>query len=302
MEHADIPGRQEHIRLYANFPAYRTSEVKEKPGAALTEARISMLPSVHSGSPGPPASYFNLTLMRRDAFVIADRHGRWILPLERCGPQRCSYRGRCTAAPPHAPAGSTGSGRWPAFWEGKPLEEPMVGKCHCYYGASGSECQVDEPSACYNGCSGHGSCVLARCHCRDGWWGLDCSREAARPRHFGRQLTGGGMLQYRNTSALAEGGSPPSRLSNRTREAEGTGSTPTPSLPGRPRFAIYIYELPPSLTLRHEVDRWPGYKGHYPNYTAYQLFLARLLADWSIRTEDPEEATLFYVPAMAYGE
>jgi hypothetical protein len=41
--------------------------------------------------------------------------------------------------------------------------------------------------------------------------------------------------------------------------------------------------------------------GHDPIYIAYQQFMAALLQDWTVRTEDPWEATMFYVPALTYG-
>ena len=111
------------------------------------------------------------------------------------------------------------------------------------------------------------------------------------------------------------GGSPLLHTGNRTGELPPPGSDgtagPSPSEPLRvpdrvighgpaPRLAIYVYELPPSVALRYEVDTEPGFRGHDPIYTAYQHFLARLLADWAVRTEDPGEATLFYVPALGY--
>jgi hypothetical protein len=33
-------------------------------------------------------------------------------------------------------------------------------------------------------------------------------------------------------------------------------------------------------------------------YLAHNAFLSRLLVDWDVRTEDPWEADLFYVPAL----
>ena len=35
-----------------------------------------------------------------------------------------------------------------------------------------------------------------------------------------------------------------------------------------------------------------------PIYIAHLRFLERLLSDWAVRTEDPYEANLFYVPAF----
>ncbi len=37
---------------------------------------------------------------------------------------------------------------------------------------------------------------------------------------------------------------------------------------------------------------------HDPIYTAYRHFYDAFSADWSVRTEDPWEANMFYVPAL----
>ena len=44
----------------------------------------------------------------------------------------------------------------------------------------------------------------------------------------------------------------------------------------------------------------PGWRDHHEHYIAFWMFLERLLNDSSIRTDDPYEANLFYVPALAY--
>jgi hypothetical protein len=43
-----------------------------------------------------------------------------------------------------------------------------------------------------------------------------------------------------------------------------------------------------------------GWNQHDPIYTAYQHFMASLYKDWAVRTENPWEANLFYVPALTY--
>jgi hypothetical protein len=40
--------------------------------------------------------------------------------------------------------------------------------------------------------------------------------------------------------------------------------------------------------------------GHDPAYIAYKGFISGLLTDWAVRTENPWEANLFYVPALTY--
>ena len=43
-----------------------------------------------------------------------------------------------------------------------------------------------------------------------------------------------------------------------------------------------------------------GWRWHNELYLGFWYFLERLLNDSSIRTDDPYEANLFYVPALAY--
>ncbi len=72
---------------------------------------------------------------------------------------------------------------------------------------------------------------------------------------------------------------------------------PSPT-PRRASLRIYQYELPTELA--HEHAYHPFYKRHDPVYTAYQKFASYFSADWAVRTEDPNEANLFYVPALTY--
>lgn len=44
----------------------------------------------------------------------------------------------------------------------------------------------------------------------------------------------------------------------------------------------------------------PCCAGHDPTYIAYKGFHAGLLHDWTVRTENPWEANMFYVPALTY--
>jgi hypothetical protein len=43
-----------------------------------------------------------------------------------------------------------------------------------------------------------------------------------------------------------------------------------------------------------QLDLWPVEK----IYLAHSAFLSRLLVDWRVRTEDPWDADLIYVPAL----
>lgn len=40
--------------------------------------------------------------------------------------------------------------------------------------------------------------------------------------------------------------------------------------------------------------------GHDPAYIAYKGFLSGFMNDWTVRTENPWEANLFFVPALSY--
>eukprot|EP00775_Hariotina_reticulata_P004063 gene4063-4310_t len=61
---------------------------------------------------------------------------------------------------------------------------------------------------------------------------------------------------------------------------------------------IYAYELPTHLAI--EMDKFTGLAGLDPTYIAYRGFLSGFLADWSVRTENPWEANMFYVPALTF--
>jgi hypothetical protein len=62
----------------------------------------------------------------------------------------------------------------------------------------------------------------------------------------------------------------------------------------------------PCLTCRHMPDMQVAFEQHPnahfnsydPIYTAAHQFEEQLYADWSVRTEDPWEANMFYVPAL----
>lgn len=61
---------------------------------------------------------------------------------------------------------------------------------------------------------------------------------------------------------------------------------------------IYVYELPTHLSF--DMEQYVGFPGHDPTYIAYKGFMAGLLHDWTVRTENPWEANMFYVPALTY--
>ncbi|KAI3432363.1 hypothetical protein D9Q98_003920 [Chlorella vulgaris] len=70
-----------------------------------------------------------------------------------------------------------------------------------------------------------------------------------------------------------------------------------PSRPSPVGFKIYMYEL--NTQLAYELAYFVGWRAHDPIYIAYQKFMAQFLLS-SVRTEDPLEASLFYVPAFMF--
>eukprot|EP00798_Chlamydomonas_sp_ICE-L_P021653 gene21653-28666_t len=64
----------------------------------------------------------------------------------------------------------------------------------------------------------------------------------------------------------------------------------------RKPFRIYRYELPWHIAFPFASTDGAGMGGLY---SAYQVFWERFSADWSLRTENPWEADLYYVPLLA---
>ncbi|PNW85856.1 hypothetical protein CHLRE_03g202550v5 [Chlamydomonas reinhardtii] len=64
------------------------------------------------------------------------------------------------------------------------------------------------------------------------------------------------------------------------------------------RFKIYMYDLPWDVAFPFEVQE--DAHGRDPMYTAYEYFLKYFITDNIVRTENPYEAHLFYVPALNF--
>eukprot|EP00966_Prymnesium_polylepis_P315700 7294505-Prymnesium_polylepis.1 len=60
-------------------------------------------------------------------------------------------------------------------------------------------------------------------------------------------------------------------------------------------LAIYVYEVPPELTLVPMASK----AGEDVMYTAERMFVHTLLSDRTVRTLDPEAADLFLVPLFS---
>ncbi|KXZ50301.1 hypothetical protein GPECTOR_17g940 [Gonium pectorale] len=71
--------------------------------------------------------------------------------------------------------------------------------------------------------------------------------------------------------------------------------------PDHAQIKIYVYDLPTIIAHRREFnDQWCA--GAYIDlmYNAELEFTEQLLGDWAVRTENPWEAALFYVPMFTY--
>jgi len=134
------------------------------------------------------------------------------------------------------------------------------GTCRCRKGWEGTACEKNVPSHCMNGCSGRGECQSGFCKCVAGYWGLDCSRSRAYEAEASRVL-----------------------------EVNGTAYS-------RTRLRIYRYELPWHIAFPTELDDcWWSYDAMYG---AFEQFYNQFSGDWAVRTENPGEANLFYVPVL----
>ncbi|KAG2431211.1 hypothetical protein HXX76_009739 [Chlamydomonas incerta] len=74
------------------------------------------------------------------------------------------------------------------------------------------------------------------------------------------------------------------------------GASPVPN---RVRLRIYVYDLPANVNLPIALDD-NVFDLNEPSYQTHRRFLELLLRDPEVRTENPHEANLFFVPATAY--
>ncbi|KAG2488197.1 hypothetical protein HYH03_013191 [Edaphochlamys debaryana] len=68
-------------------------------------------------------------------------------------------------------------------------------------------------------------------------------------------------------------------------------------LPNHADMKIYVYDLPENVATRRENNDWWSLIDAI--YLAEIEFMEQLLSDWSVRTENPWEASLFVVPTFA---
>lgn len=156
-------------------------------------------------------------------------------------------------------------------------------RCLCHVGFEGTDCGQVNQGICINGCTRRGRCLRGFCSCDMGWFGIDCSIELA-------------ALAAAHVDDIMVEMEPPTL-------GEAIPVLPAASIPLRrePQYVtprIYVYELPPWMNLAHFMDHH-DYHGD-GIYSGWRVFFEQLLRDWDVRTLDPEEANLFYVPAFTF--
>ena len=223
-----------------------------------------------------------------------------IVPLTRC-PLNCSYEGTCTlvrSQPPQSEGSNevsngtssappSPSPPLPPSPSPPPPPSPELSfRCQCNLRFNGEGCELSPLTACFNNCSGHGLCVRGWCVCDFGYFGIDCSTTSS-PALAGSDPTVGGDL------------------ANRTLAWSTSPVLQQLSLPMRPqanRLSIYVYELPAWLSLQFRIDRIGYGSSEIDNiYGEFIIFLEELLHSTGVvRTLDPNEANLFYVPALLF--
>ncbi|KAG2493465.1 hypothetical protein HYH03_008282 [Edaphochlamys debaryana] len=71
--------------------------------------------------------------------------------------------------------------------------------------------------------------------------------------------------------------------------------------PNHAEMKIYVYDTPQNVVHRQDRDdNWSPHNSNPMIYGAELWFLEKLLGDWTVRTENPWEAALFFVPDFCY--
>ena len=162
-------------------------------------------------------------------------------------------------------------------------------RCLCIDGTFGRTCEHTCRNDCFNHCSARGVCHHGWCQCDPGWFGIDCSlsmNATARGVHRDSGL----YAQREPSLKLSE---LPSKVARHARRA---------------RRKVYVYDLPPHVNQFTEMwmaEQWG--EGAFERcapvherriYSSQAHFESRLLHDTFVRTANPEEARLFYVPTF----
>ena len=189
---------------------------------------------------------------------------------DRCG--GCHGRGRCLAQPDDHP------------------------HCLCVDGAYGLHCEMVCTNDCSNDCSGKGRCLHGFCKCVAGWFGVDCSSSLAEA-EVDRSL----LKVDEKQMGRGPIGVSPFLLKQLP--------PPIRQLVRRLRRSVYVYDLPPRV-IQTGTEMWSSRfwgKGSFEEcdpvharriYQAQSIFDHHLLHDSFVRTLDPSQASLFYVPTF----
>ena len=145
---------------------------------------------------------------------------------------------------------------------------------------------------CFNGCSGHGTCVHGWCRCDAGWFGTDCS-DTLGLGSYSRANLPHDIGQFGHGAVHAQVEQLPPELKVHAERLKGR---------------VYMYELPANVNRRSELwmlRQWGEQRGqgcdpvhNRRTYAAQSHFDAHLLHDDFARTLDAEQASLFYVPVF----
>ncbi|KAG2499622.1 hypothetical protein HYH03_002561 [Edaphochlamys debaryana] len=143
---------------------------------------------------------------------------------------------------------------------------------------------------CRERCNDRGQCNGGHCRCAPFYMGETCETETTV--HCPLGCSGRGTCHPGGFCHCKPGfwGEGCARSKAYTAEV----ATPHPT-----RLRIYVYELPQTVSYMRPTgeDHWPL---HDPIYLAETEFHHRLLGDWAVRTENPWEANLFFVPTHLY--
>ena len=132
------------------------------------------------------------------------------------------------------------------------LPTPYCSSCECSpEGSTGELCELRAEIFCPGQCSGRGECLSGFCKCEPGWYGTDCSRNAA-----GRPTEPSTLFQQRpwlenavRNPEADRGKGPRGTEGGRGGNVGGVGGAGTTRSRRRRPF-IYVYDLPPDYNAR----------------------------------------------------
>uniref|UniRef100_A0A7S0RCE8 EGF-like domain-containing protein n=1 Tax=Chlamydomonas leiostraca TaxID=1034604 RepID=A0A7S0RCE8_9CHLO len=151
------------------------------------------------------------------------------------------------------------------------------------------------PDHChYNGwCQGTPGTGKYFCRCYMGWSGATCEKAEDDSCLFGC----GGRGECKSGWCHCDPGYwgvACARSTGHDQPDKAAQRVPTPTH----RLRVYMYDLPPDVA--HVVEHDDGSNGIFHIYHTFLTFLRMFLNDWAVRTENPWEANMFFLPVLAY--